>query len=87
MEVKNMDSMNVMDKANESLERIWKILSSTGYHYEEHMEIVDSWSAQWDENPKYDVYTSDEVELFAQGKMLFLIPKENKKPIKLIIAE
>ena len=86
MEVKNMGSMNVMDKVNESLERIWKIMSSTGHHYEEHTEIVGSWCAQWDENPEYDSYIANDVELFAQGKMLFLIPKEDKKPIKLIIA-
>ena len=87
MEVKNMDSMNVMDKVNESLERIWKILSSTKYHYEEHTEIVCSWCAQWDENPEYDIYIANDVELFARGKMLFLIPKEDRKPIKLIIAQ
>lgn len=81
-----MGSMNVMDKANESLERIWKIMSSTGYHYEEHTEIVGSWCAQWDEKPEYDIYIANDVELFARGKMLFLIPKESKKPIKLIIA-
>ena len=86
MEVKNMDSMNVMDKANESLERIWKVMSSTGYHYEEHAKIVGSWCAQWDENPEYDCYMANDVELFARGKILFLVPKEDKLPIKLIIA-
>lgn len=78
--------MNVMDKVNESLERIWKIMSSTGHHYEEHTEIVGSWCVQWDENPEYDSYIANNVELFAQGKMLFLIPREDKKPIKVIIA-
>ena len=86
MEVKNMDSMNVMDKVNESLERIWKVMSSTGYHCEEHTEIVGSWCAQWDENPEYDIYITSEVELFAKENMLFLIPKEDRKPIKVIIA-
>ena len=86
MEVKNIGSMNVMDKANESLERIWKIMSSTGHHYEEHTEIVGSWCAQWDENPEYDIYIANDVELFARGKMLFLIPKGDRKPIKVIIA-
>lgn len=86
MEVKNMDSMNAMDKVNESLERIWKIISSTRYHYEEHTEIVGSWCTQWDENPEYDIYKSDEVELLAKEDKLFLIPTANGKPIKLIIA-
>lgn len=86
MEVKNMGSMNVMDKVNESLERIWKIMSSTGHHYEEHTEIVGSWCAQWDENPEYDSYITDEIELFAVDNMLFLIPKGDRKPIKVIIA-
>jgi hypothetical protein len=75
-----------MDKVNESLERLWKIMSSTGHHYEEHTEIVGSWCAQWDENPEYDSYIANDVELFVQGNMLFLIPKEDSKPIKLIIA-
>lgn len=86
MEVKNMDLMNVMDKEIESLARIWKIMSSTGHHYEEHTEIVGSWCVQWDENPEYDSYITNEVELFATGNMLFLIPHANGKPIKLIIA-
>lgn len=83
-----MDLMKETDKINESLERIWKVMSSTGYHYEEHTEIVGSWCAQWDENPEYDSYTANGVELFARGKMLFLVPKEEKltKPIRVIIA-
>ena len=86
MEVKNMDSMNVMDKETEFLKRIWKIMSSTGHYYEEYTEIVGSWCAQWDENPEYDSYLADEVELLARGNVLYLIPKENNKPIKIIIA-
>ena len=86
MEAKNMGSMNVMDKENESLKRIWKILSSTKHHYEEHTEIVASWCAQWDENPEYDSYLTDEIELLARDNMLYLIPKESNKPIKVIIA-
>lgn len=87
MEVKNMDSMNVMDKRNESFERLWKIMCSTGYHYQEHAKMVGSWCAQWDENPEYDSYMANDVELIARGKILFLVPKENKLPIKIIIAQ
>jgi hypothetical protein len=61
-------------------------MSSTRHHYEEHTEIVGSWCAQWDENPEYDIYTSNEVELFAKENMLFLIPIANGKPIKLIMV-
>ena len=78
--------MNAMDKVNESLERIWKIMSSTGYHYCEFTEITNSWLKQWCENPDYNQYNADDVELLAKGNGLFLIPKENRKPIKLIIA-
>lgn len=77
--------MNVMDKVNESLERIFRV-ASLGYGYQEQAALLASWCAQWDENPEYDTYITSEVELFAKGNMLFLIPKENRKPIKVIIA-
>lgn len=72
---------------NEKLDRVWKLFK-IGYNYQEHEELRNSWLKQWDENPEYNCYKADEVELFAKGKMLFLIPKEEKitKPIKVIIA-
>ena len=85
MEVKNMDLMNVTDKDAESLERVFKI-ARAGRHYAEDTEIVNSWLTQWDENPEYDVYKSNEVELLEKGNMLFLIPHADRKPIKVIIA-
>ena len=85
MEVKNMDLMSVMDKDIESLERVFKI-AKAGRHYAEDVDIVNIWLAQWNENPEYDIYKSNEVELLEKGNMLFLIPKESEKPIKLIIA-
>lgn len=72
-------------QACEMNDRWWKILS-TGYHYCEHEELTHSWLKQWCTEPDYSIYNANDVELFAQGKMLFLIPKENKLPIKLIIA-
>ena len=45
-----------------------------------------SWLIQWDEDPEYSIYTTSEVDLFAKDNMLFLIPKKNRKPIKVIIA-
>lgn len=88
MEVKNMDLMSAMDKDVESLERVFKI-ARAGRHYAEDAEIVKAWLAQWNENPEYDIYKSNEVELLEKGNMLFLIPKEEKltKPIRIIIAK
>ena len=77
--------MNAMDKEIESLDRILKI-TSLGYNRQEQTKLLASWCAQWDENPEYDSYTTNEVELFATGNMLFLIPHADRKPIKLIIA-
>ena len=79
--------MNGMDKVNESLERIFRVIS-LGYGYQEQVALLTSWCVQWDENPEYDSYITSEVELFAKENMLFLIPKDDKmtKPIKVIIA-
>ena len=87
MEVKSMDLMNVTDKDIESLERVFKI-AREGRHYAEDAEIVNAWLTQWNENPEYNAYKSNEVELLEKGNILFLIPKEEKmtKPIKIIIA-
>ena len=102
MEVKNMDLTKEMDnivsimsliepdevfqkRNREMWDRVWKLFK-IGYNYQEHDELRNSWVLQWDENPEYDCYKANEIELFAKGNMLFLIPKENKKPIKLIIA-
>lgn len=73
------------DKDIESLNRVFKI-ANAGRHYAEDMELVNAWLTQWDENPEYDVYKSNEVELLEKGNMLFLIPYADKTPIKLIIA-
>lgn len=77
--------MNVMDKEIESLERIFRVVS-LGYGCQEQVTLLASWCAQWDENPEYDSYITDEVELLAIENKLFLIPKEDGKPIKIIIA-
>lgn len=72
-------------QACEMNDRWWKILS-TGYHYYEHTELTHSWCKQWCENPEYNQYNADDVELLARDNMLYLIPKEDRKPIKVIIA-
>ena len=45
-----------------------------------------SWLTQWDEDLEYSIYKAEYVETLTIDNMLFLIPKENRKPIKLIIA-
>lgn len=79
-------SEDVLQKCNhESLDRMWKLFK-IGYNYQEHDELRNSWLKQWDENPDYNCYKANEVELSVKGNKLFLIPKEDKKPIKIIIA-
>ena len=72
-------------RANEKLDRIWKLFK-IGYNYQEHEELRNSWLKQWDENPEYNCYKANDVELFAKENMLFIIPHTNGKPIKVIIA-
>lgn len=73
---------------HEKLDRIWKLFK-IGYNYQEHDELRNSWLKQWDENPEYNEYKAMEVNLLVDGKMLFLIPKEERltKPIRVIIAK
>ena len=92
-EQENIDSImsyivsdDVLQKRNhERLDRTWKLFK-IGYNYQEHEEIRNSWLKQWDENPEYNYYKASEIELFARGNMLFLIPHADRKPIKVIIA-
>ena len=102
MEVKNMGLTKEMDnidsimscivsddvlqrRNHEKLDRVWKLFK-IGYNYQEHDELRNSWLKQWDENPEYNCYKANEVELFAKENMLFLIPLADRKPIKVIIA-
>ena len=76
------------DKDVESLERVFKI-ARAGRCYTEDVELVNAWLTQWNEDPEYDIYKSSEVNLLVDGRMLFLIPKEERltKPIRVIIAK
>ena len=76
------------DRDIESLGRAFKI-ARAGRYYTEDVELVNAWLIQWNKNPEYDIYKSSEVNLLVDGKMLFLIPKEEKltKPIRVIIAK
>lgn len=78
--------MNVTDKDIESLERVFKI-ARAGRCYAEDVEIANTWLAQWDENPNYNIYKAKDVHLLASGNMLFLIPYEDARPAKVIIAK
>ena len=92
-EQENIDSImshivseDAFQKRNhEALDRMWKLFK-IGYNYQEHDEIRNSWLKQWDKNPEYSCYKANEVDLFAKGTGLFLIPRDTRKPIKLIIA-
>ena len=92
-EQENIDSImshivseDVFQQRNhETLDRMWKLFK-IGYNYQEHDEIRNSWLKQWDENPEYNCYKANEVELFAKENILFLIPHANGKPTKMIIA-
>ena len=94
MERENIDSIMshivsedaFQKRYHETLDRMWKLFK-IGYNYQEHDEIRNSWLNQWRENPDYNQYNADDVELLAKGMKLFLIPKENRKPIKVIIAQ
>lgn len=45
-----------------------------------------SWLIQWDENLEYSMYKAEDVELLTKEDMLFLIPRTDRKPTKVIIA-
>ena len=52
----------------------------------DNIDYLQSWWKQWCFSEEYADYNGEETELFAKDNMLFLIPKEDRKPIKLIIA-
>ena len=47
---------------------------------------INSWLEQWGSNPEYSVYKAEDVECLVVEDKLFLIPKEDRKPIRIIIA-
>lgn len=52
----------------------------------DNIDYLQSWWEQWCFSEEYADYNGEETDLFVVDNMLFLIPKEDKKPIKLIIA-
>jgi hypothetical protein len=50
------------------------------------IENIRSMISQWRYNSEYIPYFPEDTELLIKEDRMFLIPKENKLPIKLIIA-
>lgn len=100
MEAKNMDSMREMDNSNTDVIGAFKFvieydmeMAVRAFQKEAEkskVQITDenmaSMLKQWRFNSEYIPYFPDETELLILEDRMFLIPKEDKKPIKLIIA-
>lgn len=71
--------------AHEITERMYKVVAEYRLN-EVAPTYIKTWIRQWNEEPVYTIYKADEVELLIQNNMLFLIPKGDRKPIKVIIA-
>ena len=52
----------------------------------DNIDYLQSWWEQWCFSEEYADYNGEETELFVKDNMLFLIPKGDRKPIKVIIA-
>ena len=52
----------------------------------DNIDYLQSWWEQWCFSEEYIDYNAEDTELFAVDNMLFLIPKGDRKPIKVIIA-
>ena len=52
----------------------------------DNIDYLQSWWKQWCFSEEYTDYNGEETELFVKDNMLFLIPKQDRKPIKVIIA-
>lgn len=71
-------------QACELTERMWKVFNTSGNN--QNKEFTKLWLRQWCNDPEYNQYNADDVELLIKGNSLFLIPYADKKPIKVIIA-
>ena len=79
------EAMNELwPQARELTERMWKVFNTSGHN--QNKEFTKSWLRQWYNDPEYNQYNADDVELLIKGNGLFLIPHADRKPIKLIIA-
>ena len=79
------EAMNELwPQARELTERMWKVFNTPGNN--RNKEFTKSWLRQWCNDPEYNQYNADDVELLIKGNSLFLVPLADRKPIKLIIA-
>lgn len=80
------EAMNILwPQALEISYRMYKVVAEYRLN-EVDSAYVKTWLRKWNEEPEYTIYNADEVELSIHENMLFLIPKENGKPTKVIIA-
>lgn len=70
--------------ANEFCDKIGKIMEQRD-RFLPGFKIC-SWLEQWGSNPEYSMYKAEDVDCFVIEDKLFLVPKTDGKPIKLIIA-
>jgi hypothetical protein len=78
--------MNILwPQALEISDRMRKVIAEYRLN-ETNPAYVKIWLRKWNEEPEYTIYNADKVDLLIHENMLFLIPKESRKPIKLIIA-
>ena len=85
-EISYREAMNVLwPQALEISNRMYKVVAEYRLN-EVDSAYVKIWLRKWNEEPEYTVYKADEVELLIHENMLFLIPRADRKPFKLIIA-
>lgn len=85
-ELSYREAINLLwPQASEISNRMYKVIAEYRLN-EVDSAYVKIWLRKWNEEPEYTIYNADEVELSIHENMLFLIPKENGKPTKVIIA-
>lgn len=100
MEAKNMDLMKKMDNSNIDIAEAFRFvveydmeMAVRAFQKEVEKSKVQitnenmaSMLKQWRFNSEYIPYFPDKTELFIMEDKMFLIPKEDKLPIRLIMA-
>ena len=72
-------------QASEISNRMYKVVAEYRLN-EVDSTYVKTWLRKVNEEPEYTIYNAVEVNLLIHENKLFLIPKEDRKPIKLIMA-
>lgn len=85
-EISYREAMHILwPQALEISNRMYKVVAEYRLN-EVDPTYVKTWIRKWNEEPEYTIYNAEEVDLLIHENMLFLIPKENGKPIRIIIA-